>query len=157
MASPNFNRKRGFSLRMTIASKKMLKRQPTEFKKGAREGSKDAIKLLGDDSKRGFGGANQLQIRTGYLRRSIVTSIKEDGNIMTGAIGSTAIYAAIHEFGGVISSSAKQYLMFKGGGGWVKAASVTIPKRPFLSPIIEGNISSMRSQIIKGINKEMMV
>ena len=43
-------------------------------------------------------------------------------------------YARIQELGGVIRPKRKPYLAFKINGVWIRAQSVTIPKRPYLEP-----------------------
>lgn len=47
-------------------------------------------------------------------------------------IGSTRIYAAIHQFGGTIKPKSAAALVFGLGGKTIFARSVTIPKREFL-------------------------
>jgi phage virion morphogenesis protein len=54
--------------------------------------------------------------------------------VSSGAVewGSDKIYAAIHQFGGVIVPKNGRALVFKLGGNWVRAKKVTIPARPYL-------------------------
>ncbi len=47
-------------------------------------------------------------------------------------IGTNKVYAAIHQFGGVIQPRSGGYLVFRLGGRLVHAKKVTIPARPFL-------------------------
>jgi phage gpG-like protein len=47
-------------------------------------------------------------------------------------VGSNAIYAAIHQFGGTIKAKDAKALRFRIGDVWVTKESVTIPARPFL-------------------------
>jgi len=145
-----------FRMYMTEMSKSRLRNDPIQFNTGTIKGTKEAIKMLQDDASRNFSGANQLQTRSGYLRRSIKSSVRVVGlGLIEGSLGSDAIYAAIQEYGGVITASAKNYLTFIGRGGWVKVKSVTIPPRPFLSTAIDRNKVTMRQRIINGINKEI--
>lgn len=139
---------------MTLLSKKNLQRQPIKFKKGVVKGSKFSIELLEIEAKKGFSNTG-LHVRSGDLRRSITGQMKVQGDKVIGVLGSDSIYAAIHEFGGVIATSGKQYLTFQGKYGWAKVSQVIIPKRPFLRPAVERNRRSMRQEIIRGINKEM--
>ena len=48
------------------------------------------------------------------------------------AIGSNAIYAAIHQFGGRIEAKTPAGLMFRIAGQWVRKHFVDIPRRAFL-------------------------
>lgn len=146
-----------FSIDMILSqlSERMLKRQAPIFKSGVDKGSVEAFKMLEEDAKRNFSGANQLRTRTGYLRNSIRVTSRSDSDKVVGSIGSDAIYAAIHEFGGTVQAKASSYLQFKGDYGWIKAKQVIIPERPFLAPAIDRNVTSMKEEIIKGINKEI--
>lgn len=46
--------------------------------------------------------------------------------------GTNVIYAAIHQFGGVIKSKTGKKLVFRGLKGMVSVAQVTMPARPYL-------------------------
>ena len=74
---------------------------------------------------------------------------------MYGAVGSDSIYSAIHEFGGTITANASDYLKFKGKNGWVKVKSVTIPRRPWMSPSIIKNKEVGSDLIIDNINRRI--
>jgi len=50
--------------------------------------------------------------RTGTLRNSIYTSVKESGDEIVGIIGNSAVYAMIHERGGIIKPKRMNYLKF---------------------------------------------
>lgn len=67
---------------------------------------------------------------TARLKNSI-TSEAGDREV---AVGTNAIYAAIHQFGGVIKAKTAKGLKFRpaGGNGFVTVMSVTMPKRAFL-------------------------
>lgn len=47
-------------------------------------------------------------------------------------VGTNVIYAAPHQFGAVIKPKTASHLWFRIGGALIKAASVTLPARPFL-------------------------
>jgi phage virion morphogenesis protein len=69
----------------------------------------------------------------GHLRSNI--TLDASGNRIT--IGSTMIYAGVHQFGATIKPVRAKALAFRMGGGGkggriVKAKSVTIPARPYL-------------------------
>jgi len=142
------------SFGMAAFSLLMLKSVANKFGKGTEKGVKVAMDRMESDAKT-FSGANQVQVKSGYLKNSIKTRVTKSptGNIV-GVIGSSAIYAAIHEFGGLVQAGGS-YMTFKGDFGWRKASSVLIPKRPFLKPAVERNRKSMKSNIIKSINTEI--
>ena len=139
---------------MSMLSKKRLNAMPLKFKKGTYEGTDDAMESVEDTAKM-FGGANQLKVRTGYLRRSIKSSVRLEGGKIVGAISSSAIYAAIHEYGGVITPKSSMYLRFKGDFGWAAVKSVAIPPRPFLRPAIIRSKKKIAEDIVNSINKEI--
>jgi phage virion morphogenesis protein len=76
-------------------------------------------------------------------RKKSGRTLTKDGHL-SGSISSRAtqgeatwgvnrVYAAIHQFGGVIKPRTKKALRFRvAGGGFVTAKQVTIPARPFL-------------------------
>lgn len=47
-------------------------------------------------------------------------------------VGTNSIYAAIHQFGGVIKAKNKKFLKFKTSRGWVQKKKVRITARPFI-------------------------
>ncbi|MFZ1680361.1 MAG: phage virion morphogenesis protein [Rhizobiaceae bacterium] len=63
-----------------------------------------------------------------YLRKSFAHEAGDDRV----AVGTTAVYAAIHQFGGTIRAKTARGLRFRVAGGFVSKQSVTIPARPFL-------------------------
>lgn len=67
-------------------------------------------------------------VDTGNLMSSIESSYDNDNAI----VGTNVVYAAIHQFGGVIKPKEGKYLTFKIGDKWVKIKEVNIPARPFL-------------------------
>ena len=73
---------------------------------------------------------------TGRLRRSIhrtTPRIMEPG-VARSAVGSTLIYAPVHENGPVtIRPKRSAYLKFQYGGVWHTRTQVTIPRRPYLA------------------------
>ena len=83
--------------------------------------------------KRGGGG---ILVGSSALLRNTVVSQVSGNNIY---VGSNRIYAAVHQFGAVIRPVRTKALMFRmggvgkrGGAGFVRAQSVTIPARPYL-------------------------
>lgn len=66
---------------------------------------------------------------TGALRGSISESASSDEAV----VGTNLIYAAIHQFGGVIRAKNAPYLMVPIGNGFRRVKQVTIKPRPYLS------------------------
>ena len=93
-------------------------------------------------------GHDKPYVRTGNLRRSIRTFVREEGDITIGEIGSNVDYASIQEHGGVIKPKRGKYLWFKLDGGWRCAKQVTIPARPFLLPAAEKNLENVKDIIL---------
>ena len=84
--------------------------------------------------------------KTGQLANSIQVYDKEAWSVKVGSVG--VIYAAIHEFGGVIKAKRVKALHWVGEDGKdYFAKSVRIPARPYLRPAVDEN----KSQIIKAI------
>ena len=76
----------------------------------------------------------------GFLSRSITTSDVPGRGVrdFAQAVGPTAIYGRIHEFGGVIKPVKAERLMWRAPDGSFRTAmSVTIPARPYLKPALE--------------------
>ena len=67
-------------------------------------------------------------VDTGRLVQSITHNAQDDGV----QVGTNVLYAAIHQFGGVISAVSAKALSFLIGDRRVFARQVTIPARPFL-------------------------
>jgi len=101
---------------------------------GLFKGVKEAMFYSEGKAKRNFGGAGQLQVRSGHLRRSIKTSVKEGIGEIVGNIGSNVIYAATHEFGD---------------------PSRNIPARPFITPALTNNSIEIKRIIQKAIKREV--
>jgi len=78
--------------------------------------------------KAGKRNRNML-VESGGLRGSL----SEEAGRDYARVGTNKIYAAIHQFGGVIRPKGGGHLAFALGGSFVKTKSVTIPARPFLT------------------------
>lgn len=83
-----------------------------------------------------------MLVESGSLRGSISEQAGQDYV----KIGTNKIYAAIHQFGGTIHAKDAAKLFFKMGSGFVRAKSVTIPARPFLT--VEDEDDKMIADII---------
>jgi phage gpG-like protein len=104
-----------------------------------------------------------LQIRSGALAASIISSIENDGSDTSVSISSTGVpYAAIQEFGGktaahdIVAVKAKA-LAFCAGGGQVFARSVqhpgsTIPAHSYLG----SSLAEMRDEIESGFKQAIL-
>lgn len=101
-----------------------------------------------------------LRVGTGDLKGSVSTEMFP-GNELGGRVGPNKVYAAIHEFGGIIRAKRAKYLHFrihtstrirsKSGKkrlktgvreySWAKVKQVTIPARPYVEPSFKENVS----------------
>lgn len=82
---------------------------------------------------------------TGKLRRSIhrTTPRLMEPGVTRCAVGSTLIYAPVHEFGPVtITARRAPYLKFQYGGSWHQVTRVKIPRRPYLATATERLIAT---------------
>jgi HK97 gp10 family phage protein len=78
-------------------------------------------------------------IDTGRLRASVVTQALSHKTVVVGV--QNLVYAAIHEFGGVIKPKNGSYLRFKTkDGNWVTTKEVTMPARPYMRPAFYENV-----------------
>jgi phage gpG-like protein len=104
-----------------------------------------------------------LQLRSGALAASIISSIRDDGDATSVSIASTGVpYAAIQEFGGktaahdIIAVRAKA-LAFSAGGDVAFARSVhhpgsTIPAHSYLG----GSLAEMHDEIESGFKQAIL-
>lgn len=74
-----------------------------------------------------------LKVRSGHLRRSVHTVLHGKGRKAGATVGTSVIYAAVHEFGATIRAKRAKYLRFKIPGiGFRSVKQVRIPARqPF--------------------------
>lgn len=88
--------------------------------------------------------------KTGQLGDSIQIYDKEAWSVKVGSRG--VIYAAIHEFGGIISAKRAKALHWIGKDGKdIFAKSVRIPARPYLRPAVDEN----QKQITRAIGDDV--
>ena len=71
-------------------------------------------------------------LRESGMRGGLMGSITRKASKDTVEVGTNKVYAAIHQFGGTISSKSGGYLSFAIGGQFVRVRSVTIKARPFI-------------------------
>jgi phage virion morphogenesis protein len=84
-------------------------------------------------------GRTPILHRTGALARSIDYLVHGSSIV----VGSSLIYAAIHQFGGVIRPKSGAALVFRAGNETIFARQVTMPARPYI-----GLSAEDRSEII---------
>jgi phage gpG-like protein len=64
------------------------------------------------------------------------------------AVGTGVVYAAIHEFGGVINAKAGKFLSWVNKEGKrIFAKSVHIPARPYLRPAVDEHMDEIREAV----------
>ncbi|OPL13708.1 MAG: hypothetical protein AVO39_10240 [delta proteobacterium MLS_D] len=83
-----------------------------------------------------------LNPQTHRLQQSVKTSVERKGlfgNEIIGRVGSPVVYAAVHEFGGIIKPKKGKYLVFQIDGTWIRTTQVNIPKREWLSKSAKDN------------------
>lgn len=88
-----------------------------------------------------------LKERTGNLRRSIIERTVSTGSRITSTVSTNAVYAKIHEYGGVITPRTAAALVFEIDGHRIATQKVTIPPRPYMVP----TFAEMRQEIIEGL------
>lgn len=73
-------------------------------------------------------------LRGSAMRGGLQGSVTMDADDRSVVIGSNKVYAAIHQFGGVIRPRTARRLLFRNARGavWGSAMEVTIPARPYL-------------------------
>lgn len=94
-----------------------------------------------------------LKARSHRLQRSVKSSVKRLLNKVTGRVGSPVVYAAIHEFGGIIRPKNAKYLVFQIDGKWIRTKKVTMPKREWLSK----SLNDVKPQIERIFGREIEI
>ena len=123
-----------FQMRFNLDPKsvKKMNKLDDEIKDGLLKGVRNAMTFVEASSKKRFGTAGNLKVKTGRLRSSINTKVQQFGSNIIGSIGSNVVYASIHELG-----------------------SSRIPARPFLAPAIEDNLNTISNLIMDSIMREV--
>ena len=78
-----------------------------------------------------------LKARTHRLQHSVKSLVYHFSNTVIGRVGSPVVYAAIHEYGGIIRRKNAKYLVFRIEGKFVRTKKVTMPARRWLSKSVE--------------------
>ena len=92
-----------------------------------------------------------------YKKRKLYSSFKIAGKNPVSMIlreKPDVVYAAIHEFGGIIKPKHGNYLKFKIGDQWKTVKQVVIPPRSYLGPAIKDNMNKIETIILNRIQKE---
>ena len=86
--------------------------------------------------------------RTRTLSRSIhIETASTQGDKVEVDIGTDVVYAAIQEFGGVITPKRARMLHWTEGGLDIFAHKVTIPAHPYLRPAMDENKDAIQAEI----------
>jgi phage gpG-like protein len=92
--------------------------------------------------------------REGELRDSVrarILSLNTSG--IEGEVRVSVVYAAIHEFGGIITAK-REYLVFQlDDGEWVRTKSVAIPARPYFQPVIESMLPHIDEILVQNMKR----
>jgi len=86
-----------------------------------------------------------LNAKTKRLMRSVKSIVWQKGiSEWSGRVGSPVIYAAIHEYGGIIRPINSEYLVFQIGGRWIRTKKVVMPARRWLSKSAADELVNIR-------------
>lgn len=96
-------------------------------------------------------------IKSGNLINSVQEDrVKTTKNQAWVWFGPHTVYAAIHEFGGIIHSTSGKGLIFKTEDGhWVRTQSVTIPARPYLRPGVDEHYDEIMETMKNNLLEEV--
>jgi phage gpG-like protein len=142
-------------VKTTPETKRFLRDFPKEFHAALLKGVKKSILFAEAESKKSFGKPGNLKVRSGHLRRSIRSNVRDRYREIVAELNTDVKYGAIHEYGGVIKAKHAPYLKFTVGGRWVQVKQVTIPARPFLAPAIENNLLKLEQIITNTVEQEI--
>jgi len=134
-----------FKISLDISKKELdkINKLGSVMRLGLLKGVKKSMIHAEGQAKKNFGGAGQLNVRSGHLRRSITSKVidRGGGREITGVVGSNVVYAAIHEYGGPHPRSNTGKMM---------------PARPFVGPAFNNtNMTKMKRIIQKEIATEV--
>ena len=102
-------------------------------------------------------GRPGLKTQTGQLRNSWQIRTEEKGDVgFSVSLGTSVVYARIHQFGGTIKPKIKEFLVFKIDGQFIKTKEVTIPKRlRILEDFEKSGKQIIRRELVDGIRKAL--
>ncbi len=92
---------------------------------------------------------NQHLVDTGALKSSIKKRpAKVYGDSGEVEVGTNIVYAAIHEFGGIIKPRTKKALTFKTKDGrWHTVQRVVMPARPYMRPAVQKSAAKIEAAL----------
>ena len=117
---------------------------------GEREIKGEVADLCGQGpSPDGINWRDTIEMRNPILRRSgaLARSIDYRASADSLVVGSGLVYAAIHQFGGVIRPKTASALAFMLGGRLVVTQKVTMPARPYLGLSPQNRAEATRSVV----------
>ena len=92
-----------------------------------------------------------LNVRSGALRDSVHLEMQVASDSIMAVVGTDLIYAAIHEYGGVIVPKVANALRFCIDGRWIFAKSVTMPERSYLRSTLAERESEIRAALTAAV------
>jgi phage gpG-like protein len=96
-----------------------------------------------------------LHERSGKLKRSLRTRTTAAGDVYQVVVGSSLIYAGVHERGATIRARRGRYLHFVIDGEHKQVEQVVIPARPWLGPTGDEEAQAMADILAKTIRREL--
>ena len=125
----------------------------TKLPGGIYTGVRNACLLVEVRAKTHHLAGATLKARTHRFQQSVKTIVRRIGTQVSGLVGSPVVYAAIHEFGGIIKPKNAKYLVFQINGKWIRTKKVTMPKREWLSK----SLDDVRPQIERIFGREIEI
>ena len=108
--------------------------------------SGQAILFLGIVQNRKLSG-EVLNVRSGALRDSVHQEVLSAPDGVFAVVGTDLIYAAIHEYGGIIVPQTAAALRFAIDGKWIFAKQVTMPERSYLRSTLAEEADNIRAAL----------
>ncbi len=109
--------------------------------------------------KREYLSGQMLNVRTGRLRRSISplpTTVEGNtviGTVQAGGGSQPLVYAAIHEYGGVILPVKADALRFKIGNHWIFSKKVTMPERSYMRAALKDMTPEIQTEFFDAVSR----
>lgn len=122
---------------------------PEGFVQLALNATGDVVEAKAKDNVRAQGLILEGRLRSGIARRTIAWD-----EVIVGVFD--VIYAAIHEFGGVITPKRAKWLVFDVDGETVFTKKVTIPARPYMRPAVYDNLDTLRETFAAVLRRTML-